>query len=93
MDPVWGNGGIYLGGGGETIENMSDDARTRFRVSARVSTSARSHPRVHGVRICLPICVSLCLCARGQAGRLFLKCVCVHTVGGGVGVKLVPALL
>lgn len=47
---MWGNGGIYLGGGagggGGTIENMSDDARTRFRVSMRASPLRRAPTRV-----------------------------------------------
>lgn len=93
MDSGCGSAGVYLGGGAETIENMSNDARMCFGLCMHVSPLGRAPTRVAtGYEYVCRYAFAYVYAGAG-AGRLFLKCVCVRTVSREVGVKLVPTLL
>lgn len=83
--PLWG-------GGEKTSENMSNDPMTCVWVRVHVAPRRRAPTRVPTG--CEYVCrYAFAYVYAGTRRPFVFKCVCMRTVSGGVGVKLVPTLL
>lgn len=83
--PLWG-------GGEKTTENMSNDPMTCVGVRVHVAPRRRAPTRVPTG--CEYVCrYAFAYVYAGTRRPFVFKCVCMRTVSGEVGVKLVPTLL